>query len=244
MKNSIVLIFFMMAAAQLQAANPDDIKFNLGIHLGVNLGAAVPWPLSKGLGDDDMKVSLKTIPEFGFSTSYHLSSRWTTVAEASCSTFGINAGLFTRSGQKFKDDGTIVVFYGRASTEMLFSVLDFPLYCKFKISENHRVYLGMYYSHLLKGKFNATALTGYMINPADPNDLQAVVEPLYQNFTPNLRRHDFGWLFGYEYQIIDRLSITGRFSIGLRDIFKNGENYLDYKMLQMRGLLMFSYRIL
>ena len=38
--------------------------------------------------------------------------------------------------------------------------------------------------------------------------------------------------------------MTARVSMGFKDIFRRGSNYLDYKMLHMRGTLMISYSFL
>ena len=40
------------------------------------------------------------------------------------------------------------------------------------------------------------------------------------------------------------VKMTARFSMGFKDIFRRGSNYLEYKMLHMRGTVAVSYAFL
>lgn len=237
-----LLLVFGMSASSAQ----NDRKFNFGIHLGLDLGAAVPWPLAKAIsGDDKMNAVPQLTPGLGLSGEYHFDDRWSAVAEATYKSVGLDASIITlNSGQKFKDDGLDVIFRGKAKTSMSFTMLEVPLSVKFKISENNRVFLGGYYAYIVNGKFNATAMSGYLENPEN-GEITVVnpSDPLKQDFSANLRHWDIGWHMRYERKILNRLTLSGKFSMGLVDIFKRGENYLDYSMLNMRGTLALSYRL-
>ena len=224
-------------------------KFNLGIHVGLDIGAAVPWGSNGSVlsGGDKINATPKLTPALGFSGEWRFNWRWSAVVEATYKTVALDASILTMgSGQKFQDEGLDVIFYGKAKTSMSFTMFEFPLYVKYRIGRNNRVYLGGYYAHIVNGKFDATAYNGRLENPEQPDDIQIVhpSDPLSQDFSQNLRHHDAGWLVGYERRLLDRLTLAGRFSMGLLDIFKPGENYLEYKMLNMRGTVMLSYKFL
>ena len=44
--------------------------------------------------------------------------------------------------------------------------------------------------------------------------------------------------------LVARVKMTARFSMGFKDIFRRGSNYLEYKMLHMRGTVAVSYAFL
>lgn len=242
-----ILVFFCVLVFSLSAVAQDNRKIDLGIHIGLDFGAAVPWPISDAIGGGDkMNAVPQLTPGFGFSGEYHFSEKWSAVIEATYKSVGLDASIITlNSGQKFKDDGVDVIFYGKAKTTMSFTMLELPLSAKYKINENNRVFMGGYFAYILNSKFNATAMNGYLKNPEIPEDITVVNpnDPLYQDFSSNLRHWDAGWQIGYERKIQKRISLSGKFSMGLVDIFKPGENYLDYSMLNMRGTVMLSYRL-
>jgi hypothetical protein len=215
----------------------------------LDIGGAVPWPLSKAVGGGDkINVTPRLSPVLGLSGELVLHSCWSVAVEATYKTVAMDAEIITlRQGQRFKDkDDLDVLFFGRAGTSMSFTQLEMPLYLKYKISERNRVFLGGYYSRIFSGKFEATAFDGRMQNPDDPTDIVIVrpSDPAYQNFSNNLEKWDIGFLLGYERLIFKRITMTGRFSTGFKDIFKPNENYLDYSMWNMRGTVTLSYRFL
>lgn len=245
MKKIIVLLLSLIS---LSAVARDKGKLNIGIHTGLDIGAAVPWPIFGGAigGDDKMNATPRLTPAIGFSGEYRMSDKFSAMLEATYKTIGIDASIITlNSGQKFKDDGLDVIFYGKAKTTMSFSMFEFPLYVKYRINENNRVFLGGYYARIVNGKFEATALNGRLENPDNPDDITIVKpsDPLYQDFGSNLDNWDAGWQAGYERKLSGRINLSGRFSMGLKDIFKPGQNYLEFSMLNMRGTIVLSYRI-
>ncbi len=225
--------------------------WHIGIHTGLDIGGAVPWPLNKAIGDGDkMNATPNLSPAIGLSLHRDLNFCWSIVAEATYKTIALDAEIITLTkGQRFKDDNQLdVLFFGRAETSMSFSQLEFPVYLKYKISERNRVFLGGYYSHIFTGssRFDATALDGRLQNPDDETDITIVnpSDPAYQNFNENLDNWDVGFLVGYERKVLKRFTLSGRFSAGFKDIFKPGENYLAYSMWNMRGTITLSYRIM
>lgn len=90
-----------------------------------------------------------------------------------------------------------------------------------------------------------------MENPNDPSKPPIMVTPdspvppdAMPVFNDYLGKWDAGMLLGYEWQIVPRVKMTARFSMGFKDIFRRGSNYLEYKMLHMRGTVAVSYAFL
>ncbi|MFR9504343.1 MAG: outer membrane beta-barrel protein [Rikenellaceae bacterium] len=224
-------------------------RIKLGIHLGVDLGAAAPWPISDAIsGNDRIRAIPHVTPTLGFSTGYIFNEEWSLNAEASYRTVGVDATIVTLDkGQNFTMDGEKVLFRGQATMSISFSQLEVPLYVRWDINQTNAVTLGLYYAYVASGKFIASPIEGCVVNAETPD---ATPEPIVagsvpeQNFSSSLSHWDIGYQIGYERRLSERISLGGRFTMGVKDIFKPGEKYLDYSMLQMRGTLQLSYRFL
>lgn len=136
----------------------------------------------------------------------------------------------------------ITRFRGTANVVMNFSMFEIPVYVGYSFGGGRsRIYLGAYYSYILKSQFNTTPLKGLVENPNDPSKPPIMVTPdspvppdAMPVFNDYLGKWDAGMLLGYEWQIVPRVKMTARFSMGFKDIFRRGSNYLEYKMLHMR----------
>ncbi|MGL4909447.1 MAG: outer membrane beta-barrel protein [Bacteroidales bacterium] len=247
---STLCTLLLLNSVGVYAVDKDQLeiskKIAVGLHTGLDIGGAVPFPLSKALGDDDKMEAVPGLtPSIGLSGTYHLTNRWSISIEGTYKKVSLEADIVTlTTGQKFIIDGTKVLFRGRASTDMEFSMIEFPLYARFRITENNRVFLGGYGTYIVKGKFEAVAIHGTISDPNDPNGLPTTLNtPQHQNFSKNLSKFDAGMLLGYEYGITKRLNLSGRIIVGFKDIFKKGENYLDYSMWHMRGNVVLSFTL-
>ena len=246
MKKILIAIFTILS---LGASAQGWRDIHLGIHTGLDLGAAVPWPINKAIGGGDkMNATPHITPALGLSVEYQFLPRWSLVAEATYKTVALDASIITlRNGQKFQDDGFGVTFYGRAKMSMSFSMLEVPLYFKFKINDNNRVFLGGYYAYVADSKFVATAMDGRLEKDDQQGgttvDIIKPDSPFVQDFDDNLDNWDTGFQVGYERKVWKKLTLSGRVSVGFKDIFKPNENYLDYSMWNMRGTLTLAYRI-
>lgn len=232
-------------------------RYALGVHVGIDIGGAVPWPPSN-LSSGDMKMSAvpKLNASLGMSFTAPISKRFTVTAEATYKQVGIDADAWV-SGQKFRvpnPDGADLMtqFRGTANVVMDFTMLEFPVYVGFSFRGGRdRIYLGAYYSYVFSSHFNTTPLKGLVENPNNPseppimitpdNPVPSDVMPVFDNY---LGKWDGGMLLGYEWQIVSRIKMTARISMGFKDIFRTGSNYLDYKMLHMRGTVALSYAFL
>ncbi len=219
----------------------------LGVQVGVDLGAAAPWPLSTALsGNDRLAAVPHTTPAVGMVFGYIFNDKWSIGTEISYRTVGVDATIVTLDkGQMFTMAGDRVLFRGQATMSMAFSQMEVPLYARWDINHSNAVTLGLYYAYVANGKFIASPLEGSVVSAATPN---ATPEPLVpgsvpeQNFSSALSPWDVGYQVGYERRITEHMAIGGRFTMGVKDIFKPGEKYLDYSMLQMRGTLQLIYR--
>ncbi len=232
-------------------------RFAFGVQLGVDVGGAVPWPPAN-LRADVMKMRAvpRLSPSIGLSFTANLPKRFSLTAEVVGKQIGIDAEAWV-SGQQFRmpDPGgpdMITRFRGTAEVTMRFSMIEVPVYVGYGFNEGRsRIYLGAYYSYVFHSNFDTTPIKGLVENPLDPSTPPILVTPenpvpkdVMPVFNDYLGNWDAGMLLGYEWQIIPRLSMTARFSVGFKDIFRRGSNYLEYKMLHMRGSLSISYAFL
>ncbi|MFR9496644.1 MAG: outer membrane beta-barrel protein [Rikenellaceae bacterium] len=258
MKRVIIIICTLMSCISVQAQNfynkPLNTTYNdfwsrikLGLHAGVDLGAAAPWPLSSAIGGGDRLTAVpKVTPSLGIVTGYIFNEKWSINTEVTYRTVGVNATIVTlEKGQNFTIDGEKVLFRGQATMSMSFSQMEVPLYARWDINQTNAVTLGLFYSYIAHGEFIASPIEGNIVSASTPD---ATPEPLTansvpeQNFSSSLSNWDIGYQIGYERRIAEHLAIGGRFTMGVKDIFKPKEKYLDYSMLQMRGTLQLVYR--
>lgn len=259
--NRLVVIFlgllFSVFAGTSTAASPalsklvknvceESKRWSYGVLTGIDIGAAVPWPPTAALGSGDkMEASPSFTPSIGLLMERPLRPRWSLNFTPTYKTVTIDATLLTlETGQIFKDGEVRSKFMGKASTYMSFSMLEMPLFVKYEITPDHRAFLGAYFAWILRGRFTADAIQGVLQNLEDPTaplDVISPESPLHQDFSPNLDHWDAGLLCGYEYRINQHLGLEGRFSVGFKDVFKPGENYLDYQMWHMRGSIVLTY---
>lgn len=258
MKKLIIIIFvlacYSSAQAQTTYSKPLSTTYTdfwsrlkFGVQVGIDLGAAAPWPLSKAISGDDRITAVPHVtPALGVVLDYFFNDKWSIGTEVSYRTVGVDATIVTlTNGQNFTMDGEKVLFRGQATMEMSFSQMEVPVYVRYDINRTNAVSLGLFYSYVAKGKFIASPIEGNVVNASTPD---ATPEPFVegsipvQNFSSSLSNWDIGYQVGYERRLSEHLSLGGRFTMGMKDIFKPGENYLDYSMLQMRGTLQLIYR--
>lgn len=232
-------------------------KYAFGVHVGIDIGGAAPWPPANMRGDVMKMAAVPRLnPSLGLSFTAHLPRRFTLSAELTYKQVGIDADAWV-SGQQFRlpnpdGDDLITRFRGTANVVMNFSMLEVPVYVGYSFRGGRsRIYLGAYYSYILKSDFKTTPLKGLVENPGDPERQPIVVTPqspvppdampVFNNY---LGKWDAGMLLGYEWQIVPRVNMTARLSVGFKDIFRPGSNYLEYKVLHMRGTIAVSYSFL
>lgn len=229
-------------------------KYAFGVHTGIDIGAAAPFPLD-GMNASSMSAVPKLNPALGVSFTTFPWSRFTMTIETTYKQVGIDAQARV-NGQKFTliNNGgkTVTEFIGLADVKMSFSMLEIPFYVGYSFaSGRNRVLLGGYYSHIFKSNFATVPVKGVVRDPNDPNDEGLSITPdnpvppgTMPEFNDYLGKWDAGVLVGYEWQVFPRVNLSARLSVGLKDIFKKGNNYLEFKMLHMRGTVSLSYSFL
>lgn len=223
----------------------EPVMFGIRVHTGFDLGAAVPWPLSSAVGGGNKMSAVPHLtPAFGLSGDFIFNKNWAVVVEGTYKRVAIDVDIRTPR-QMFRLSDGDANFAGLAQTEMSFTTLEFPLYVRYTFRKGiNRVFLGGYYARILKGKFIANAVDGTLTNTKTGavSDVTSA-NPLEQNFSQNIDSWDVGMVFGYERRIFNRAYISGRVSAGFKDVFKPGENYLEFSMWQMRGSFVLSYML-
>ena len=226
-------------------------RFIVGVHSGIDIGGAVPWPPGKIGGQSKMKAVPHLTPALGLSWTTIYTQQWSASLEATYKTVSLDATAWV-TDQMFKDveSGLIKHFRGTTDITMGFSMIEVPLYLRYTFRDgNNRVMLGGYYSYVIKGKFRANPLKGTLTSDPssnDPNDYDPVApgDQVEQDFSDYLSKWDAGVILGYERALFPRVTLSGRFMMGFKDIFRRDSKYLDYKMLHMRGTLVLSYQFM
>jgi hypothetical protein len=251
------LLYAMVAVAgKPENAEREPAKFSIGIHTGVDIGAAVPWPPGKVMGGENkMRATPKLTPALGLSFTKVLDERWSLTLETTYKVVELDAKAWVEE-QTFVDRGydpwIWVSFRGTAFMDMSFPMLEIPLYTRYTFKNgNHSVFLGGYYARVFNAKFVTTPYKGMLFNVSDgkpdydhPKGTVLPDSPYTQNFNDAMSRWDAGFIAGYEMKIFPRIMLSGRYSMGFNDIFQPDKKYLTYNMLHMRGTLALSYMLI
>jgi len=262
MKKIIVLaasLFFAVVASageDPEETNSKQFPLSIGVHMGMDIGAAVPWPPGKVMGGENkMKATPHLTPALGLSFTGNIDRRWSLTLETTYKVVELDAKAWVED-QTFVDRNDDpwqwVSFRGTAFTEMSFPMLEFPLYASYTFKNgSDRVFLGGYYARVFNAKFSTMPYKGMLFNVVDgkpdydhPKGSVSPDVPHTHNFNDAMSKWDAGFVAGYERNIFPRITLSGRFSMGFNDIFQSGKKYLTYSMLHMRGTVVVSYAII
>ena len=248
-RNTILSLILAVCTIPAFALKPgkDPVKFAVGVHAGIDIGGAVPYPPGKAIGGQNkMSATPRLTPALGLSYTTMFDRHWSAVVESTYKTVALDARTWVeQQGMRDPDDGTWQYFRGRADASMSFSMLEIPLYVRYSFGDGtNKVFLGGYYARVFKGKFETTPGPG-MATPTPGDDKTWSVvnkgDMGTRNFDNGLDKWDAGIIVGYERRIINRVNLSGRFSAGFKDVFRRDSRYLEYAMFHMRGTLMLSY---
>lgn len=217
----------------------------LGVRVGTDIGGALPFPFSNIPSEFAPKIKPKLT--LGGELIVPVSKRFTITAEVNYKTVAIDAEAFVEE-QFFQtedlNNNEPVFFTGMADMNMRFSMIEIPLYAEYAFSGGrNRVLLGGYYSMNKEQGFDVVAKKGYMQVTKGDEDLMSLNTNFTMSFTDDLDSWDAGVLFGFERRIIENLSVNGKVHIGLKSIFTNGFEKLEYKMYQMRLAVGLTYEL-
>ena len=212
-----------------------DTKWEFSSSLGIDMGGAIPLPLSEV--PDDAKGTPKLKPNLGISFQRNFNERWSLGTELSYHTLSIDAEVNVVSQAFWADDRSYATYFsGEAysSTELQF--IEIPLTAYYHFNERWSLVFGAYYSIILKGKLETEGKNGWI--SADKNDTDNAPLPGTQNasfdFNDELDNYDVGALIGYRFKIGERVNLWGRFNVGFKSIFVPDFNNIDYDMYQFR----------
>lgn len=216
-------------------------RWAIGVQLGTDIGGAVPYPTKF------IPSTFNPYPQLGVSVgvrgSWSYNQRWSVHFEATYKQVRMNADARVND-QRSLIDGKKQYYSGTAEMSMGFTMIELPLYAKMALSDKYNdfIILGGYYAYNLDQKFITTATSGYV--GSEPGMVEGVVtpdDPMIMDFSGDLGNHDAGIIVGYERRIWDRANLGIRMMVGLKDIFMKEDKILNYKMLQMRGVVTLEY---
>ena len=254
MKKQLILTLLVLCtaiAATGRTKFTDPVKFAFGVHTGIDIGGAVPWPPMEQLGGNNKMSAIPHLnPALGVSYTLIFNPCWSLTAESTYKVVSLDADAWVENQIFYsREDDLMVSFRGTAKMGMSFPMMEFPVYLRYAFrNDDHRVFLGGYYARVFRAKFVTTPYKGQLFNLMDgrPDDLgeSTPIKPedhYTQDFSDAMDSWDAGFLVGYERQIFNRITLSGRLSMGLKDIFKRDKKYLAYNMLHMRGTITVSY---
>lgn len=253
---SVMLIFLLLGIGWEAAAKEKkekvvkpDVSYGkwpvLGVRAGTDIGGALPFPFSNI--PSEFAPKLKPRLTLGGEVIWPVGKRFTVTAEVNYKTVAIDAEAFVEE-QFFQSEdlnnNEPVFFTGMADMNMSFSMIEIPVYAEYLFSGGrNRILFGGYYSINKTQAFDVIAKKGYMQVAKEDEDLMSLNTNFTMSFTEDLDSWDAGILFGYERRIIENLSVNGKVHIGLKSIFTNGFEKLEYKMYQMRLAVGVTYEL-
>ncbi|MDR2466875.1 MAG: PorT family protein [Prevotellaceae bacterium] len=230
------VLFPTTCAAGNDADSTDAYRGIIGVSLGTDIGGAIPYPVSNIPGTINAYPLINVNPGIRF--TFLPSKRWSPTAEAIYKTAGMKVDARV-TNQRFNLDDATMYFSGTTTTEMKFSMIEIPVYVRYRLGGGHGIFAGAYYAAVFSSKFIAAPVKGYVGSSPDMAEITDVSN-ISMDFTPYTDNWDCGLLAGYEYRIFARMKIAARFSMGFKDIFKPQHRYFDYRMLHARGSVTLS----
>lgn len=232
MNRIFLVIIFSLTFPGIYA---QDTKWEFASSLGIDMGGAIPLPLSEV--PDDATASPKLKPNLGIFFQRNFNDSWSLGAELSYHTLAVDANVNVISQAFWADDRSYATYFsGEAysSTELQF--IEIPLKAYYHFNEKWSLIFGAYYSILLKGRLETEGRNGWI--SADKNDTDTAPLPGTQNttfdFNDELDNYDVGMLVGYQFKVGERVNLWGRFNLGFKSIFVPDFNNIDYEMYQFR----------
>ncbi|MFI3265946.1 MAG: outer membrane beta-barrel protein [Rikenellaceae bacterium] len=232
--------------------------YALGLLTGIDLGGAVPWPISDGIGEDDfINAKVNVDPAVGIFYQQYFNSCWSLRAELTYKRYGIDATARV-DNQKYKDPISLNTIYFKGTTElnMSFKMFELPIMVGYSFGRHNRpntIMLGAFYAQYVDATFMASPQkglsAGVKAGTSDTPDWEGadIVSPGEldpQIFDSYLEDSDYGFVVAYHRNIFERINVGARFAMGLQDVFRADSKCFEYKMLNMRGSIVIDYRIL
>jgi hypothetical protein len=232
MTKPLLIVVFIFLFGNIFA---QEAKWQFAPSLGIDMGGAIPVPLSsvpKGA-----KGTPKLKPNLGIGFYRTFNHRWNMGFEVSYHILSIDAYVNVISQPFWSDDRSYATYFsGEAFTSTELQFIEFPVIAYYKFNERWSMAFGAYYSYILNGKLETEGRNGWI--SADKEDTDTAPLPGTQNtsfnFNDELDNYDLGVLLGYQWKVAERVNLWGRFNVGFKSIFKPDFNNIDYDMFQFR----------
>lgn len=203
--------------------------------LGVDMGGALPFPLSDIPAGS--KGTPRINPSLGLGFEYRFKGKWSLGTDISYHFLAYTATADVISQPfYFNNHQDILYFSGHTSTDVELRMVDFPVLVMFNPGPNWSLLLGAYYARIMDGKF-VTAGTEGVLSPdkaiTDTTTLPGPADVTY-NFNDYIDKWDAGLLIGYRYNLNHRIFFWTRFQVGFKSIFVKEFDFIDYELYQLR----------
>jgi hypothetical protein len=228
----LALLAMVSLPLLLQAQNA---KWQIYPSLGIDMGGAVPFPLSDI--PEGSKGTPKLSPDLGLGFGYTISGRVDLDFEVNYHILAFSASADVRSQPFYYDDHQDVIYFsGHTNTDVELRFLEFPLLAVYNFSPAWSFTPGLYYSRILEGSFNTKSSNG-VISPdksiTDAATLPGIANTSY-NFNDFIDNWDAGMILGFRYNLNHKLFFWSRMQVGFKSIFKKDFDNIEYELYQVR----------
>lgn len=241
MKRAILIILISIFPIYVFS---QERKLNFYPNIAVDLGGAIPFPLSDI--PDGSGGTPKPYPSLGIGSEYNLNEKWQLAFEINYHLIAFSATADVVSQPFYYNDGSALYFTGHTETDIELRMVEFPLIAFYKLKEGRRFLFGAYYSRILEGRFETKGINGIYSPDKNITDNATLPGPEYTieyNFNKYIDKYDYGVLIGYRYDINHRLYLWARLNVGFKSIFEKDFYNIDYEMYQVRLNLGVSYKL-
>jgi len=221
-----------------------DRKFIFYPNIAIDLGGAIPFPLSdipEGSGGTP-----KPYPSLGIGSEYNMSDKWQIAFELNYHLIAFSADANVVSQPFYWDDGTAQYYTGKTETDIELRMVEFPLIASYQLKEGRSFLFGAYYSKILEGRFQTKGINGIYSTDKNITDNATLPGPEYTieyDFNEHIDNLDYGVLIGYRYNINRRFYLWAKLNVGFKSIFEEDFKNIDYEMYQVRLNLGTSYKL-
>lgn len=241
MKRAILIILISIFPIYVFS---QERKLNFYPNIAVDLGGAIPFPLSDI--PDGSGGTPKPYPSLGIGSEYNLNEKWQLAFEINYHLIAFSATADVVSQPFYYNDGSALYFTGHTETDIELRMVEFPLIAFYKLKEGRRFLFGAYYSRILEGRFETKGINGIYSPDKSITDNATLPGPEYTieyDFNKYIDKYDYGVLIGYRYDINHRLYLWARLNVGFKSIFEKDFYNIDYEMYQVRLNLGVSYKL-
>lgn len=229
----------------VSATEVEELKSYFEMRAGYQIGGTVPFPLPA-----QMRKINGFSPLGNFSVQalgvVPIGKRWEFALGVKFERKGMTAEATVKDYNMSIQDEDGGVIMGRWTGGVTMTAdqwfLTMPFSCAFKITEVGKIRVGVFYSYLSKGEFYGEVYNGYL-REGDPTGAKIEVDdkPQSFNFSPDLKRFQWGLSLGGEWRLYKRLSAFVDLDWGLSDIFVDDFETITFDMFPIYGTIGLGY---